>query len=203
MGIVSSDIVQACVNDSILRDDEKIAWQGRPNALAAAMIGIEKFLLGSLILGPGVLLIMAAIEDDWLFALFGLPLFAIGGFMALRPVLNYQKAGKTYYIVTDQRVLILIAAKIFKVTSILPHEITDYEKKQKSDGTGNIQLRTALTYHNNQYSRFSVSVEFTDGLWGVIDVKGAAEAIERLREPAVPTSIIRPFPILISNHISY
>lgn len=169
--------VQSYVENNVLTDGEEIAWQGRPDPMEAAKVGWLNALFGVLFLAFAVFWVVGASDSGW-FALFGLPFVAVGLFMISRPARQYLNAGKTYYAVTNKRVLLLSAGKTFKVTSITPSEMTDYEREDKVDGTGSIRLRKTISHDREGPSS---SVEPTDGLWGVADVKGASEAIARLR----------------------
>ena len=65
-----------------------------------------------------------------------------------------------------------------KVNNIVASEINKYERSNKGDGSGDLRLKETI-YRGRQ--GISLITELTNGLWGIADVKGAAEAINTLR----------------------
>ena len=165
------------VQHSVLLPDETIVWKGRPDPLKSASVGALKALFGLFFFGFAVFWTVMASQGG-LFALFGIPFVAVGAWMVSGPARDYLRAGKSYYAVTDRRVLIVTAGGSYKVNAIVAGDITDYERTDKGDGTGSIRLRKTVS---ETRKGTNVSVEFTDGLWGIADVKGAAEALAALR----------------------
>ena len=165
---------------SVLQPNEKVAWKGRPNPFTGASIGTFKSLFGVFFFGFAVFWTVGASQAG-AFALFGIPFLLVGAWMVSAPLRNYLHARRTYYAITDKRVLILTVGSSHTVNSIVPEQITDFERTDRGDGSGNIKLRTTVSQTRRGSSS---SVEFTDGLWGVADVKGAADAITALRTSA-------------------
>jgi hypothetical protein len=152
-------------------------WKGRPNPKKSAAVGLFQFFFGIFFFGFAIVWTVLA-SGAGLFALFGLPFLAVGAWMVSGPMRNYIRASRSYYAITDKRVVILTAGNNYKVISIAPGEITDYERTDKGDGSGSIRLRKTISESSEGTSS---SVEFADGLWGIADVKGAADAIAALQ----------------------
>ena len=163
----------------VLLPREKIVWKGRPDAVESAKVGLLKFFFGVFFFGFSLFwMYMAASMDGGLFALFGLPFAAVGFWMVSGPARNYLKSARTYYAITDQRVIILTRGGGYSITTIPPDQMTDYKRTDRTSGFGNIQLKTTVHHGRNGAS---ASTEYTDGLWGINDIRGAAEAIGKLR----------------------
>ena len=163
----------------VLLPGEKVVWKGRPDAMESAKVGPFKFFFGIAFFSFSLFwMYMAASIDGGFFALFGLPFAAVGLWLVSGPARNYLKSARTYYAVTDRRVVILIRSSGYSISSITPDQMSYYERTDRSAGFGNIQLKT--TAHHGPDGT-SITTEFTDGLWGINDVKGAADAIGKLR----------------------
>lgn len=73
-----------------------------------------------------------------LFALFGLPFLFIGiGFLS-SPILEYRKALKTVYVITDRRAITVQTGWSKTIRSFPPSELLDVYRKEKRDGTGDV-----------------------------------------------------------------
>jgi hypothetical protein len=79
----------------------------------------------------------------WLFPAFGLPFIAVGLFMFAKPVLSRMAAVRTVYAVTDQRVIQLMAGKTIMSESVPVTRVTAITRKERRDGSGNLQLKLA------------------------------------------------------------
>lgn len=165
------------VQTAVLQPDEAIRWKGRPSPAACARLALVKSFFGLFFFGFACFWTFMA-SAGGLFALFGLPFIGVGGWLICLPLLHYRRAFHTYYAITDRRVLIVTARTRFRINAVVASEISDYEREDKGDGSGDIRLKTTLSRGRNGVTR---STEFADGLWGVDDVKGAADAIQALR----------------------
>ena len=178
---MSADRDQAAIDylhQQVLQAGEEVTWMGRPNPPSAATLELKQ---------AGMALAMVAFGGFFFFgqsaALGGVGWFAylfIGAaaWPLSGPILNYWRATRAYYAITTQRVLILIAGTSFKTTSIAPSQINQYERSDGSGGRGNIRL--TKTEKRARYGWYH-TVEFSDGLWGIEDVRAAADAIADLR----------------------
>lgn len=179
------------VENSLLRTDEILVWKGRPDPMAyirkpATLVQVP---FGLFFFGFAVFWTIGASQGSTVFGLFGVPFMAVGLWIASKPLRTYRRAARTYYAVTDQRILIVSAGRSYTVNTIHPGDIVDYERTDRPDGTGSIRLRTTERRYRRTRSRFRGTrtmntVAFTDGLWGIADVKGAADAVAALQAKA-------------------
>ena len=181
------------VQNSVLQPREKLVWKGRPNPKKAASVGLGLFFFGIFFFGFAIFWTAGASAAAWavtsaeghafplfagFFPLFGLPFLAVGAWMVSGPVRNYLRAARSYYAITDKRVLIITAGRNYKVNAVFADQINDYERADKGDGSGSIRLKKTII-NSGRGTRSSVG--FADGLWGIADVKGAADAIIALQ----------------------
>ena len=163
----------------VLLPGEKIVWKGRPDARESAKVGLFRFFFGIFFFSFSLFwMYMATSMDGGLFALFGLPFVAVGFWLVSGPARNYLKSARTYYAITNQRVITLIRGKGYAINAITPDQMTDYKRTDQTAGFGSIRLKT--TVHQDRNGN-SATTEYTDGLWGIQDIKGAADAISKLR----------------------
>jgi hypothetical protein len=168
------------LENEVLQPDETLAWTGRPNPKDGALAGVlSNYFQGLANVAFGGFMTYIGLEMESLFGFVGLGFIGYGVWEVALPVRNYLRAGRAYYAITTKRVLILEIGSSTKVTSLVGTDITNYERTDKGNDTGSIRLRKTLKYKDRSWL---TSVLFTDGLWGITDVKGAAEAIAVVRE---------------------
>lgn len=180
------------LNNSVLQPDETVVWTGRPDPKAMKKHDLPRILFGCVFLLFALFFGYQALNAGaGLVGLVILPMIAAGWVITAR-ARKSKKAERTYYAVTDQRVLILIDGDEIETTSISPDDINDYARKDAADGSGSIQLRSRTHTRwdrqhrgrgNRGHRRMKTytATGFTDGLWGLTDVAGAAAAIDELR----------------------
>lgn len=74
--------------------------------------------------------------------LFGLPFIAIGFWMLWQPIRLMRKAGDTLYVLTDRRLIRLVAGPTTEQTSVFVDRIGPIEKSEGRDGWGSIRVQT-------------------------------------------------------------
>ncbi len=145
--------------------DEKILWSGQPEkGLFLTGGDIALFLFGLFWLGITVPFEYFAIESSDLFVmLFLVPFVLIGLYLLFGSFIykNYKKK-RTYYAVTNQRVLILINSFNKKVESKLISQIPVLSKTTNKDGIGTIQ------FDNTGYMRDGKCSYHIDGFISII-----------------------------------
>lgn len=182
--------VLAYVENAVLNEGEHLVWRGRPSPGACARIDLSRSVFGVLfILVGGAWSIFLINFVIWM-AIPGLVGVLLGARLSVHTLTNYLKAGRTYYAVTNKRILIITAGRSIKVDGVTGAEIKKLRRIEKQDGTGNVSFRatTRVGRDQNDYIRTYTSVGFKDGLWGVADVAGAARAIAAL-QPAADDAI--------------
>lgn len=166
------------VENAVLMEDEKILWRGRPDPARSAAVDLKNGLFGIFFFVFAIFWMASTSQAGAPFTLFSLPFLAVGAWMVSKPARTFWRAGRTYYAITDERVLIATIGRTNKLDVVFPVQIRNYERTDKSDGTGSIKLRTTIS---SDRGRDTTSTEFSDGLWGITDVKGAADAIAQLQ----------------------
>jgi hypothetical protein len=78
------------------------------------------------------------LQPQHLFALFGLPFVFVGFSMLFSPILVWQAARKTVYLVTDKRAISIQGGRSTTIKSYLPEQLTDVHRKERADGTGDV-----------------------------------------------------------------
>lgn len=74
--------------------------------------------------------------------LFGLPFIAIGAWMLWQPIRAMRKARDTLYVLTDRRLIRLVAGRRTEQTSIFLDRIGPIEKSEGRDGWGSVKVQT-------------------------------------------------------------
>ena len=162
--------------------DEKILWSGRPKQgffLTGGDILVSLF--GLIFLGVGSLMEYSAIQSfDIFLMIFSLPFLLFGLYMVLGSIIykNYQKK-RTYYAVTNQRVLVLINSFSKKVESKLISQIPVLNKTVKKNGSGTIQFDNTgyMGTGRNSYRIEALSFD------NIMDVDTVYRMISDLRSP--------------------
>ena len=170
--------LDAYVREHVLLPQEFYLWRGRPSPDDA----LHGQLKGALIVGAMFVILptflLWGFEESGLYPMLFLALFvAVGLWQASEPWRARRRAERSYYAVTDRRVLIIqVTERGTQVTSIAPAQILRYEMQDFGNGRGNITLRETVTEGRRGQSK---TVEFEDALWGV-DFPAAADAVRLL-----------------------
>lgn len=184
--------VETYVRENILITGEDIVWRGRPVQGRPTKRALPRLLFGLVFVAFAVFWTAGAYTEGGLFGLLGLPFIAIGVWFATSPMREKKRAANTYYAVTTERALIIEMGSNVRTTSIAPDDITDLQRSERPDGSGDLQLRSsAVRRHRHRRGgdgQRSRVAGFTDGFWGAEDIAGAVAAIDKLvlstQEPA-------------------
>ena len=132
---------------SYLLRGERILWMGKPRqgiALRAAdgiLIPFSLFWGGFAIVWNALVWTMPFSGPDLFFKLFGLPFLVIGIYIMFgRFFHDAAIRRKLVYAVTDQRVLVLKAARSANLTSLDLRHLSALELEEHRDGTGTISF---------------------------------------------------------------
>jgi hypothetical protein len=162
--------------------DEKILWTGKPKKGFVLPGGyILLILFGFPLLGIGSFMGYSAIQSFDIFAMiFCLPFILFGLYLFFGVIIsrNYQTK-RTYYAVTNQRIIILINSSNKKVESILINQIPVLNKTVKKDGSGTIQFDNTgyMGTGRNSYRIEALSFD------NIMDVDTVYRMISDLRSP--------------------
>lgn len=103
---------------------------------------------------------------------------AVGAWMLAKPNRTRLRAKKTSYPITNRRVPLIKYNDCFSVSSLFAHEFSHYSRKDKPDGSGSIRFRRSVM--NGRRGSY-LQTNFSDGLWGIDDVKGGDQALSKFR----------------------
>jgi hypothetical protein len=78
------------------------------------------------------------LQPQHIFALFGIPFVLIGVGMLFSPILLWQAARNTVYLVTDKRAVSIQDSWVTTIRSYLPHQLQNIYRKERTDGTGDV-----------------------------------------------------------------
>lgn len=125
-----------------LRADETPKWIGYPNPKRYAIQeGLVPCLIGIPFTGFAVVWTSLAMKSESLFtSLWGFPFILVGLYMLANPLLEYWRALRTVYVVTNQRVLILNGVLRHSQKAFAPSDLGHLDVERKRDGSGTIIL---------------------------------------------------------------
>ncbi len=123
-----------------LRADETPKWIGYPSPKRYAIEeGLVRCLFGIPFTGFAVVWTSLAMKSESLFtSLWGFPFILVGLYMLANPLLEYWRALRTVYVVTNQRVVILDGVLRHSQKAIAPSDLGHLDVERKRDGSGNI-----------------------------------------------------------------
>jgi hypothetical protein len=131
---------------------EQILWVGQPNPARMAVKSIGGFLFGIVWTGFTVTFLMFWMGDrgssKWpggiwgfeglAFSLLMAPFLIIGLAMLASPLYSYLQGLRTFYAVTNKRILIVETGKSRKVQSYGQGDIGNLERTERPDGSGDL-----------------------------------------------------------------
>ena len=129
-----------------LTEGEELLWAGQPRQ-GVVLRGSDAFFIPFSLVWCGFLAVLVALtltSESWFMAIFAIP-FAVAGAYALlgRFWVDARHRAKTYYGVTDERVIIISGIFRREVKSLSLRTLTDVSLTEKADGSGTISLGTA------------------------------------------------------------
>jgi hypothetical protein len=176
-----------------LRRGERLTWADYPGPMALVRRDARMSWIGIPFTAFAIFWTWSASHDvahagsiiELLFPLWGLMFVAIGLSILLRPVWSALKARSTVYAITDQRALIISGSRSRRVESFEPDSLGNLERTERSDGSGDIILRRAITMTSR--STFSYRRDFVApavGFFGVPEVRRVEDALGKLAASA-------------------
>jgi len=128
-----------------LAADEQILWAGRPRQ-GIVLSGQDAFLLPFSLVWCGFVvfwfvLASAAARESLFFLAFGVFFLLIGAYFVIgRLIVDAFRRAKTFYAVTNQRVIIISGLLVRKESSLDIRKLSALSLSQRPDGTGTITL---------------------------------------------------------------
>ncbi len=181
----------AALLEAELQPGERITWVGQPipGRFARGSIGIVLFGIPWTafaifwIAGASGFHLPDFSNGSELFPLFGVPFVLIGFGMLSSPYWMRRKAGRTAYVITDKRALILDGGSWRSTTirSFEPHRLGDIRRVQNPDGSGDIIFERPWASDGSKQT--------TDhGFLAIQDVKNVESLIRKLANAAINRS---------------
>ncbi len=129
--------------DGELKPGERLLWQSAPDAKRHWRMTLPILLFAIPWTAFSVFWMIMASRGGGIFALFGLPFVLIGAGMFSAPWWAAKLARRTAYALTTDRAIIVAPAPFgsgVSVRSFAPEELTDVERVQRADGSGDLIL---------------------------------------------------------------
>lgn len=171
--------------DAELREGEKIAWMGCPNARPFPLPTLPLVLFAIPWTAFAVFWIVSAASmgDSGpgsegvfrFFPLFGVPFVLVGIGMLSSPLWALRRASKFVYVVTDRRAIIVGGLFSRTVTSYGPERITHLSRKEKKDGSGDLFFQSEVAKQANL-----ASLQPQRSFLGIPDVKAVEDMVREM-----------------------
>ena len=162
-----------------LRADETPQWIGYPIPKQYAIQeGLTLFLFGI----PWTAFVIfwesqAMKSENLVLQLWGIPFILVGLYLLANPLLEYWRALRTIYVVTNQRVFILNGVLRPSKKVFAPSNLGDFDVERKHDGSGNIILSEEQKRAGEQ-GVYTEKIRFK----AIPNVREAEEHIEALQD---------------------
>jgi len=168
--IIPSEIEPRVLEE--LDRDETVVWSGRPQPSLFAGRNPVTFLFPIFWVGFIFLFIFASHSgrnagSPWPFML---PFFVIGFVFLSQPFFLYLDIFKTYYLITNRRALIVKLGRTKSVNSFYPEKLQSLERRERSNGKGDVVLERSL-FSSNGYGYRGSSYNRDIGFMNIPDVK--------------------------------
>jgi len=176
---------------SVVEDElevgESVQWSARPRAMRLVLYTLPVVLFAIPWTAFAVFWICGA--SGWqfptlkgpagFFPLFGVPFVLVGCGMLSSPLWALRKVRRTLYVITDRRAIVFEGGWSTTVRSLGPDQLTDLERKQRADGSGDIIL-VKRSWRGSDGDRYTRPV----GFFGVENVKDVETLLRQLAAKA-------------------
>ncbi len=174
--------------DRELDSDEHVEWVGQPiagrlarSSLPIVVFGIPwtAFAVFWTVMASGITTRKGGGEWSWVFALWGVPFILIGLGMLTSPYWMQRRAKRTAYVLTDRRAIVLSLGwrSSASVRSFQPGALTDLQRKERADGSGDLVFTNDLSSASRGRS-MSTAV----GFLAIPNVKEVEARVRRLAQ---------------------
>lgn len=162
-----------------LDDGEELLWIGQPVVWRHSLSYLPPSLFGAafVLIGAFFLFMQMPDFDDWA-DVFGLicaaPPFLIGAALIVIPPMYLAfKAKNTVYVLTRYRAIVIEGGFSWSIRSIEPARLTDFQRKQNSDGSGSLIFdHKFMTDKQVNYPQMPV------GFHNIADVKAVEDIVK-------------------------
>lgn len=171
--------VRNYVERDVLMPGERIRWSGQPSPVRAMRLAFRGVAIS--LAFAVIALFWARSESANLFFMIAIALFFIvpAAWSLTKPIKLYWRARRTFYFITDKRVLTVKAGRRMELISLAAGDIGRYVHTDRGDGTGDVFLDHSA--RDETRSETGTAAKFRDGLWGVKDCNAAVAAIAKLK----------------------
>jgi hypothetical protein len=180
---------------SRLRPGERVLWEGQPNVRSYSMRGAWYLIPFSLLWGGfAIFWEVTAVSSGapLFFWLWGIPFVAIGLYFIFgRILVARREAARTFYAITDRRVIIQSGAFRSTFTELDLRDLPASQLEEQSDGSGTIVLGPSVGFWRmppgwplaGVYGR-APTIEAIPGVARVYEILQEAKASARENPPA-------------------
>ena len=172
--------------DRELSSGETVEWVGQPiparlarSAIPAVLFGIPwtAFAIFWTVMASGITTRKGSGGWSWLFALWGVPFILIGLGMLSSPYWALRRAKRMAYVLTDRRAIVLSLGRrsSASVRSFEPAALTDLQRRERADGSGDLIFTNEISTGNR-----GRSVSTAVGFVGIPNVKEVEDRVRRL-----------------------
>lgn len=164
-----------------LQPGESLRWTGQPDPARLAMKTLPTFLFSIPWTAFAVFWVWGAAGNrmpdltrwEWknIFPLWGVPFILIGLRMLTSPLWEYLRASRIVYGVTDRRAFILQAGRSKSVKSFSSVELANLERKEKSDGSGDLLFGKPEAEEARRSRSFNFGLPIPPGFYGIRELR--------------------------------
>jgi hypothetical protein len=159
-----------------LLDGERTAWTGVPGA-GIRLQASDSFLIPFSLLWCGFAFfweysVVSKGHAPFIMRLWGIPFVLVGLYFVIgRLILDAWLRGRTYYAITNQRVLIYRPAPLGRFTALNLRQLPEMSLTEASDGSGTIRFgpQAPLFARGNGFSNWTPSLDQTPQFVAVAD----------------------------------
>jgi len=174
-----------------LLDGERITWTGGPGT-GIRLQGADAFLIPFSLLWCGFALfweysVVSIGHAPFIMRLWGIPFVLFGLYFVVgRFMLDAWLRGRTYYAVTNQRVLIYRRAPLARFTALNLKQLPDMSLTEASDGSGTIRFgpQTPLFGRSTGFSIWTPSLDPTPQFVAVADAGALFRQLQQAQRDA-------------------
>lgn len=172
---------------SMLDGTEQILWSGKGNPPLLNIVASKEFAFSLFWTAFAVFwtlsasgLTMGLKKGFQLFGLFGIPFILVGIGMLWTPFRKIKQLKKTFYVLTDRRVIIAVMADPVRMDSHYLNQLAQMDASVKADGSGDIVFGT-------KKSKMGQDEPF--GFFGIPDVGNVEKMINSARGKTTDSSL--------------
>ncbi len=177
-------IDQMHVIEGELASGERIRWTGRPHSWRFVPAMIPRFIFGIFVAAAALPILVDALgAEGWggrlFLSVFALPFVLVALVLLSALPWAIRKGRRTLYVVTDRRAITFLRGiSSTSIRSFGPEQLTDLERKEKDDGSGDITFMSVVkALGRGEPDARRASAEGL-GFFGIEDVREVEELLK-------------------------